>query len=375
MTVQGAQSTDLMPELCGADIPVKNIWYLLLYAWNLMQLRGRWQTLVDSAPTLDALLASILKKIICQRLRVGLGRDYSDFVELFHGLRGRIDFSASVKRLAFEQGDAVCRFQRFTADVPKNQIVRSALMQLVMIGQLGPDVTKAEQLRQGLRRAVRDLEGITAVKLSLPMMSRQRLGRGDLDYRIMLAICEMIVLRQMPTELPGYVSGEALDRDAITLSRVYEAFVANFYRAHLSGWKVSAQVHLNWNTTQTSPYLPIMKPDLVLKNEATGCLVVLDTKWTPHSLLISRFGKLVFNSSHIYQMYAYLRSQEDTSNAHREAAGILLYPSAGRHLSEEIGLQGHSVRIETVDLARPWAEVEDRLLSIPRVSTVAIPVV
>jgi 5-methylcytosine-specific restriction enzyme subunit McrC len=364
-----------MPELREGDIdiPVRNIWYLLLYAWNLMQVRGRWHALVDSAPTLDALLASILKEIICQRLRVGLGRDYSDFLELLHGIRGRIDFSASVKRLAFEQGNAVCRFQRFTADVPKNQVVRSALMRLVTIGQLGPDAPKAEQLRQGLRRVVRDLEGVTAVELSLPVMRRQRLGRNDLDYRIMLAICEMIVLRQMPTEFAGNVAAEALDRDALTLSRVYEAFVANFYRVHLSGWKVSAQVQLNWNTTQTSPYLPIMKPDVVLKNETTGCFVVLDTKWTPHSLLISRFGKLIFDSSHIYQMYAYLRSQEDASNAHREAAGILLYPSAGRHLSEEVGLQGHSVRIETVDLARPWAEVQERLLSIPRVATVTVP--
>lgn len=54
-----------------------------------------------------------------------------------------------------------------------------------------------------------------------------------------------------------------------------------------------------------------------------------------------------------------LRSQEDASNAHREAAGVLLYPSAGRHLSEEIGLQGE-VRIE-------------RLLSIPRVATSVSP--
>ena len=50
-------------------IPIRNLWYMLLYAWNeapLQDLRGRalQDAAVERAPTLDALLASVLIKLM-----------------------------------------------------------------------------------------------------------------------------------------------------------------------------------------------------------------------------------------------------------------------------------------------------------------------
>ena len=50
-------------------IPIRNIWHMLLYAWNespLNDLRS-WalqQAYVESAPSLDALLASVLIRLM-----------------------------------------------------------------------------------------------------------------------------------------------------------------------------------------------------------------------------------------------------------------------------------------------------------------------
>jgi 5-methylcytosine-specific restriction enzyme subunit McrC len=81
-------------------------------------------------------------------------------------------------------------------------------------------------------------------------------------------------------------------------------------------------------------------------------------------LIENQWGKPIFDSSHLYQLYAYLKSQEHLSEAHHHTVGILLYPAVQNKLSERIELQDHVMRIEAVDLAAPWQEIERQLLEI-----------
>ena len=188
--------------------------------------------------------------------------------------------------------------------------------------------------------------------------------QNDHDYRLMLSICEMIILRQMPLEADGNQPLAHIDRDALLLHRIYERFVANFYKLHLWDWEVTAQKRLDWHAREASDHLPAMVPDLVLKNRTTGQIIILDTKFTAESLVENRWGKPVYDSSHLYQLYAYLRSQEHLSEAYRNALGILLYPAARYKLSETVRLQDHILRMECVDLAAPWQDVEMHLIGL-----------
>ena len=347
-----------------SGVPIRNIWYMLLYAWNEVPVRQYLNVDVDQSPSLDALLATILALSMRQRLRIGLGRSYINEEQLLRGIRGRIDFVESVKRLAFESGQAYCRFQRFTTNAPKNQIIRTTLMRLVQTGNFGPEKSRAEELRQRLRRLIRDLDGVDVIEVSSALIRRQQLGRNDADYRLMLAICDLVLQRQMPTEEAGSNRLLGLDRDTLTLHKIFERFVANFYRFHLKEWSVSAQHPLQWHTAKTSQFLPGMVADVVLRHRAGGQTIVLDTKFTPNSLAHGRSDKLVFDSSHLYQMYAYLRSQEHLSERLGTASGILLYPTVQWHLSEQIEVQGHLIRFETIDLSEPWKAIEAKLLEL-----------
>src|SRR5688500_8545434 len=108
---------------------------MLLYAWNEAPIKPHWSYKeVENAPTLDALLASILAKLIQQRMRIGLGRSYVDQHQAIQGIRGRINFPKSLHQRSFEREEAVCEFQEYSADSPKNQIVRSSLARLVQLG-------------------------------------------------------------------------------------------------------------------------------------------------------------------------------------------------------------------------------------------------
>ena len=42
---------------------------------------------------------------------------------------------------------------------------------------------------------------------------------------------------------------------------------------------------------------------------------------------------------------------------------MLLYPTVEYELDERMDIQGHNIRVATVDLAVPWDAIEARLLS------------
>ena len=184
---------------------------------------------MENAPTLDALLATILSKLIEQRLRIGLGRDYANDESLIHGIRGRVDFAESLTHLAFQHGKAYCRFQTYGPNVPKNQIVRSTLARLAQVGEFGVIQSQADELRHKLRRRMHNLDSVDFVELKPDFIRRQQLCRHDADYRLMLAICYVVAERQMPTERAGMHGLPGLDREAMVLWRVFERFIAEIF--------------------------------------------------------------------------------------------------------------------------------------------------
>ena len=369
MNVPNTQSTSFTEY----GIPIRNIWHMLLYAWNevpVNQIRG-WalkDAFVEQAPTLDTLLASVLMRLMQQRLRIGLGHDYVDESNSLPGIRGRINFPETIKRHALERGQLVCEFQGYQVNSLKNQIIRSTLARLLKVGHFGPDAALEKDIQQKLRRLLRDLDGIDFIELTPDLIRRQLYARSghDHDYRLMLSICDLILQRQMPSDSEGRATAliPIIDRELLVLYRVYERFVANFYRLHLKGWEVSAQKRLEWHTAEANERLPLMIPDIVLQERTSGRMIVLDTKFTARSLTENQWGKAVFDSSHLYQLYAYLKSQEHVSEAHRTAVGILLYPAVKNRFSENVKLQDQVIRLESVDLAAPWQEIERQLIEL-----------
>ncbi|MEO2018983.1 MAG: hypothetical protein ABGZ53_31945 [Fuerstiella sp.] len=359
------ESSSPSVQLTSTGIPVRNLWHMLLYVWDVLHLKSRWKSDVERAPTLDALLTTILANLIQQRLRIGLGRDYRTHAAEIASIRGRVDFNASLRRMSFQHGRACCRFQLFSANVPKNQIVRSTMVRLVQVGDFGSSMPNTNKLRGRLRRLVRDMDAVEIVELKTASIRREQLQRHDMDYQLMLTICYLLTQRQMPMEDKGNTGLPGLDRDAFTLYDIYERFVAKFYAHHLEGWKVSPQQKLVWPTSDATEYLPAMYPDLTLQHKSSGHLIVLDTKFTAKSIVTGRWGNRTFNRDHLFQIYAYLKSQEHRSAEHRTSTGILLYPTVDHDLRESTTIQGHSIRWETVDLAKPWQQIEAELLAIP----------
>src|ERR1700681_2730980 len=108
MTENGAVG-DVLTE-ASARIPIRNAWYLLLYAWDMARFRGRWPAEPEASPSLLGLLAHILVSATRVLLRRQLGRSFVIRSRTIRGIRGRIDLATSLKRLTFQRGSAHCTF-------------------------------------------------------------------------------------------------------------------------------------------------------------------------------------------------------------------------------------------------------------------------
>ena len=115
--------------------------------------------------------------------------------------------------------------------------------------------------------------------------------------------------------------------------------------------------------------MPAMVTDIVLERRehstlGAGQRIVIDTKFTS-IVAHGQFGQQILKSGHMYQLYAYLRSQEQPGEPiTRYSMGVLLYPSLGVDYNESAIIQGHRISFATVDLAADSQTIRSQLLRI-----------
>ena len=67
----------------------------------------------------------------------------------------------------------------------------------------------------------------------------------------------------------------------------------------------------------------------------------------------------------MYQIYAYLRSQEEQPDElTRTSEGLMLHPSIDEMFDEALEIQGHLIRFATVDLTDSAPAIRDQLLRV-----------
>lgn len=350
-------------------IPVRNLWLLLVYAADLAAFGNRFDGVVDDSADLPELLGRLLTVVVERRLRKNLTRAYEPRSETLHRVRGRIDWLKTEAGMLLQRGEVACRFEDLTYDTPRNRLVRAALEAM-----MAPIQRKT--VAHDCRLLARQLEmlGVSAGRPSRTEMARERIARHDADDRLMIAVAEMALDLVLPGEVAGNVSTTRLDRDEALLRRIFERAVAGVYRHELhgrEGWSVSPQMRLKWNVTDESSglsaWLPGMNADVVLHQRQSDNQVrrvVIETKFTD-ALTTNPFDKDVFKNGHLYQIYAYLQTQAGAGSAAADAAdGVLIYPVVDLEIDEWAVIQGHRIRVATVDLAGTSTSIRNRLIDL-----------
>ncbi|PSH03943.1 MAG: hypothetical protein CXZ00_10205 [Acidobacteria bacterium] len=269
----------------ASGIPVQNAWYLLLYAWDMASWRDRWNAESQDAPHLLGLLAKLLAHGSRQLLRHQLRRSFARTAAPVRGIRGRIDFAVSLKRQSFQRGVVDCVFPELSIDTLRNRIIRSTLSRLASEPALKSDRAEAEAaLRHELRSLVRQMDGVTMIPVSPRDFASLQLGRNDRDYAVPIAICRLIHTLRLPTETAGDEALVALLRDEILFHKLFERFVRNFYRLHLSNCHVDSE-KLEWFDELGSGLVPAMYTDMTIVQKTLPFKrTIVDTKYSVSAL-------------------------------------------------------------------------------------------
>ena len=339
-------------------IPIQNIFYLLSYSWDLLEEAEELAVETEDLPQVADLLARLLINGTQRLLRRGIDRGYLAQTEVLSTLRGRVDFGASTRRLLLEQGKAQCDFEEFLPDLLHNRILKSTIQSL----------SKAEglvlQQRMDLRNLLRKMEGISSLQLRKAHFTEVRLHRNNAHYRLLMHLCELVYDNLLVNEQTGQRIFRDFLRDERQMARLFERFVANFYRKETE-WKVSPQEQIPWDTSTPSDLLPEMNADAVLWS--SGRALVVECKFYHETLQPGRMSvKPKLRSQHLYQVTAYVENLRRCLPADCELEGILIYPAVNTCIQEDLMLSGKQMKVRTLELNAPWEQVSDQLLEIVR---------
>lgn len=345
-------------------IPVRNLWLLMLYASDLTRTTRAFNALLkDDLNDLPNLVARLLADAVERRLRRNLTHGYRHREKVLTRVRGRINILTTEARQLFSKGEVFCRFEELTMDTPRNRLVCAALNLMVRL-------VRDKDLRHRCRSLAADLAraGVGRMRPSRADLATDQIGRNDAADRFMVALARLTFDLALPTEIAGSTSFVAPDREEKWMRRLFEKAVLGFARVELEpqGWSVRGSIPLDWQVSSESDglatILPRMVTDIVLDPPGAGRRVVVDTKFTS-ILATNRFFDARLKSGYLYQMYAYLRSQEGRDTRWDGAAGMFLHPAVFASVRERAVIQNHSITFATIDLSGEATAIRSELRS------------
>lgn len=351
-------------------IPVRNLWLLMLYASDLFRDLEKAKVAVEDNPDdIPDLVAEMLCRHVERRIQRNLSYGYQSREAVLGRVRGRIDLLNTERHRLLDRGKVACRFDELTIDTARNRYVRTALEEISKIVLRGVLAHQCRSLAASLRRM-----GVTGERPSRGEVSIDRFGRHDVDDQPMVAAAHLAFNLALPTEAAGAKHLSLPDREITWIRKLYEKGVAGFYDVVLSqrGWRVDAGKKIGWQIKSKSPgidkILPSMRTDIILDNSDVGRRIVIDTKFNS---VVTRgwYREETLRSGYVYQIYAYLRSQEGNGDPLAEnASGLLLHPSVGDMVNEAVVIQNHEIRFATIDLRATAREIREQLLQVLGVS-------
>jgi 5-methylcytosine-specific restriction enzyme subunit McrC len=347
-------------------IPVQNIWLLMAYAAEFSHLNTRTKSLfIDNSDNLPDLVIDLLCKSVESRLKLGLTRGFISCQGNLRRVRGRINHLKTERRLLLHRGQVACEFTELSNDTPRNRYVSHVLSTMA---------SRVTDNRLALRskkivRVLREL-GVSDTLPTPSELSKDRLGRHDVADKEMIELAKIAHTLAVPTEHDGVVQHFKPDKNERWVRKLFEKAIAGFYRKALSDDNITVRTGtpLNWQYTEATrglpKILPSMKADIIIDDLKNLRRIIIDTKF--NSVIVPGYKREeTLRSGYLYQIYAYLRTQESHLDAASlSASGVLLHPAVGESVYEAFTVQNHRILFATVDLGENNERIKSQLADI-----------
>ena len=251
----------------------------------------------------------------------------------------------------------LCEFDELRHDILTNRILKATTSRLVKV--VGID----KELAHELRILSRVWNEVSEQQLSKNMFRQVQIYCNNAFYNFLISICELIYHSTLPERGGDRYRFSDILRDEQKMARIFEDFVRNFFRLEQTRYRVTP-LQMRWDAVSGKDQLqmlPLMRTDIHLENEDRR--IIIDTKYYSENLQ-HHHGKSSLRSENLYQIFSYLKNSEALGGAYRYAEEILLYPAVDDRIAFGADIQGHHVRVCTVNLDQPWQKIRSDLLAV-----------
>jgi 5-methylcytosine-specific restriction enzyme subunit McrC len=339
------------------QIPIQNIYYLLCYAWNKLEESEIVNVNeIDSTELID-LFAKVLSNSCSRLLKQGLDRYYIEHEDVIMGIKGKFNFSATIKQNVLPLSKTACIYDEFDYDILHNQILKTTIGKLLRTKNLD------SSLKDELHIIYLKLPPISEIVIRKSMFNQIRLHRNNYHYDFILKVCQIVNENLFLDESKGNYKFKDFTREEKAMARLFEAFVRNFYKVE-TDFSVSSD-SITWqfesDNAEDLEVLPTMLTDITLQSRSQK--IIIDTKYYKEAFQ-TRYDKQKINSSNLYQLFAYLKNQETNTELTLNCEGILLYPSIQNDFNHSFKYENHRIRIMSINLNQDWQNIRTDLLKI-----------
>ena len=257
-------------------IPIQNVYYLLLYAWDRLP-EGRTIDVAGIAVAdLPNLLAKVLLEGVSNVLRRGIDRGYVENNEDLRRPRGRIQISDTIWRNLSCRAEIACGTDELSRDVLHNRIIKTTLERFLSVPALD------HQLREKIISTTWALSDIKTIPLRPRDFGLTQLHANNSFYGLLLKVCALAYEALVPETGSGRFRFRDVLADPQQMGLIFQHFVRNFFRLEQHRFSVKGE-QIYWPIEQKvgrgHELMPVMSTDVSLDDGKRT--IIIECKWTP----------------------------------------------------------------------------------------------
>lgn len=335
-------------------IRIKNIYYMLSYAFQVLNEQGYKQIKTEEFENVAELCAAILIKGVTSQIKRGLGKEYILQTESLSTVRGKIDLSSSIKDQTIIKKQLVCSYDEFSVNSYMNRIIRTTMELL-----LRSDISKPR--KKELRKLLVFFGEVKPLEIN-SIDWRIQYNRNNQTYQMLISICYLIIKGLLQTTSEG--TTKLMDfLDEQRMCRLYEKFILEYYRKEFPKLTVTAS-QIPWDVEDGErDMLPVMQSDIMLSDKDKTKTLIMDAKYYSRTMQV-QYDVHTLHSGNLYQIYTYVKNFDKTRTGN--VSGMLLYARTDEvmlpHNSYKMG--GNKISVDTLNLDCEFEEIRKQLNGI-----------
>ena len=333
-------------------IQIQNIYYMLSYAFKVLQEDGYKHLGSEEFKNTADLFAAILIQGVNVQLKRGLTKEYIEKSEELSSLRGKIDVNTSLKKNSLIKKQLECIYDDYSVDTSLNQIIKSTFVLLMK-----SDI-KTER-KKDIRNLLMFLVEVSIIDLHTVNWN-VNYSRNNQTYKMLIGICYFTVKGLLHSE--NGINMKIMDfLDEQRMCRLYEKFILEYYRKEHSELKANSK-EIDWQLDDDiDNMLPVMQSDIMLEKGTT--VLIIDAKYYSHTTQV-QFDKHTIHSANIYQIFTYVKNKEaELNDKVHKVSGMLLYARTDEDIQpdETYQMSGNQISVKTLDLNVPFDDIRNTL--------------